>query len=60
MKLVFGIIGAIAYEKNTNLFDNLMFSKNAPLYVVVSLFIFTSNINHLIKQNSFHSIACCG
>lgn len=44
IKVIFGILGSIAYEKNTNLFDNLMFSNNAPFYVVVSLFIFTGII----------------
>lgn len=41
VKLSFGILGAMAYQEQANLFDDLFFSKSTPFVVLVATFIFT-------------------
>lgn len=40
MRIGFGLLGAIAYTDDSNLFDDLFFSENTPAYLIVMVFIY--------------------
>ncbi len=43
IKIAFGVVGALTINKETNLFANILFSKDCPPHLTVAVFIFSSN-----------------